>query len=135
VPPEAYSEGEWSQRTQRHQRAQIRKHCGFRILCADDEPTLVAWLSDRVTSPNPDAEALKIAAYGHLRSQRLEPPATARLRRLLRMAVRQREERLVIEVAAQLSPTTRAALDALVNTEMSEATANSGSDATVRYSI
>jgi hypothetical protein len=26
VPPEAYSEGEWSERTQRYQRAQIRRH-------------------------------------------------------------------------------------------------------------
>lgn len=75
VPPEAYSKGEWSERTQRHQRAQIREHCGFRLFRAEDEPALVAWLSERVISPNSEAEALKIAAYGHLRSQRLEPPA------------------------------------------------------------
>ena len=31
IPPEAYSEGEWSERTQRYQRAQIRQHCGFRV--------------------------------------------------------------------------------------------------------
>ena len=63
-----------SERTQRHQRAQIREHRGFRVFRAEDEPALVAWLSERVTSPNPDAESLKIAAYGHLRSQLLEPP-------------------------------------------------------------
>ena len=38
VPPEAYSEGEWSERTQRYQRAQIREHCGFRAFRAEDEP-------------------------------------------------------------------------------------------------
>jgi hypothetical protein len=69
VPPEAYSEGEWSERTQRYQRAQIRRHCGFRVFRIEDEPAFVAWLSERVTSPNPEAEALKIAAYEHLRSQ------------------------------------------------------------------
>ena len=30
VSAEAYFDGEWSERTQRHQRAQIRKHFGFR---------------------------------------------------------------------------------------------------------
>jgi hypothetical protein len=81
---------------------------------AEDEPAFIAWLSERVTSPNPEAEAFKIAAYGYLRSQHLEPPATQRLRRLLRLAVGQREERLVRETAAQLSPATRHALDALI---------------------
>src|SRR5712691_2980804 len=116
VPSQAYSDGEWSERTQRQQRAQIREYCGFRVFRAEDEPALVAWVSERVTSPNPDAESLKSAAYGHLRSQLLEPPATERLRRLLRMAVGQREERLVREAATQLSPATRTALDALVQT-------------------
>jgi hypothetical protein len=69
VPAEAYSEAEWSERTQRYQRAQIRQHCGFRIFRVEDEPTFVAWLSERVSSPNP--EDLKIAAYNHLRSQRI----------------------------------------------------------------
>jgi hypothetical protein len=67
VPREAYSEGEWSERTQRYQRAQIREQCGFRVFRAKDEPALIAWLSERVTSPNPEMEALKIAAYDHLR--------------------------------------------------------------------
>src|ERR1700674_14127 len=31
VPPGPYSEGEWSERTQYYQRAQIREHCGFRV--------------------------------------------------------------------------------------------------------
>jgi hypothetical protein len=95
VPAEAYFDGEWSERTQRHQRAQIRKHFGFRPFRARDESVLVGWLSQRVGSFNPEAEALKLATYDHLRSQRIEPPAPERLRRLLGMTVRQREERFV----------------------------------------
>ena len=120
VPPQAYSEGEWSERTQRRQRGRIRKHCGFRVFRAEDEPALVRWLSERVASPNPEAEAFKASAYSHLRSQQMEPPATERLRRLLHMAVTQREQRLVTEAAAQLSAASRAALDTLVNTHMLE---------------
>src|SRR6516165_6628600 len=97
VPPEAYSDGEWSERTQRQQRAQIRAYCGFRAFRARDEPALIAWLSERVNSANPEAEALKLAAYGYLRSQHVEPPATERLHRLLRSTVTHRQERLVAE--------------------------------------
>jgi hypothetical protein len=117
VPCEAYSEGKWSERTQRQQRAQIRAYCGFRVFRAQDEPLLIAWLSERVDSANPEAEAFKLAAYGCLHSQRVEPPATERLRRLLRLAVAHREQRLVVETAGQLSPSIRAALDALVQTQ------------------
>jgi TnpA family transposase len=111
VPTEASFEGEWSERTQRHQRAQIRQHYGFRGFRTEDEPALVAWLSARVTSPNPEAEALRLAASGQLRAQHLEPPAPERLRRLLRTAVGQREQRLVTETVAQLSPATGTAED------------------------
>ena len=114
VPHGVYFDGEWSERTQRHQRAEIREHCGFRTFHAEDEAAFTAWLSERVTSPNPEAEAFKIAAYDYLRSQHLEPPATERFRRLLRVAVGKREERLVTEAVAQLSPTTRQALDSLI---------------------
>jgi len=102
VPSQAYSEGEWSERTQRRQRARIRKHCGFRVFRAEDEPALVTWLSERVASPNPETETIKASACSHLRTQQSRP-ATERLRRLLRMAVTQREQRLVTEAATQLS--------------------------------
>jgi hypothetical protein len=111
---------EWSERTQRYQRALIREHCGFRAFRARDESSLIAWVSERVTSPDPEMEALKIAAYDHLRSQHVEPPETERLLRLLRMAVGRCEERIVTEVVAQLSPATRVALDEIVITQASD---------------
>ena len=120
VPAEAYFDGEWSERTQRHQRAQIRKHFGFRPFSARDESVLVGCLSQRVGSFNPEAEAPKLAAYDHLRSRGIEPPAPERLRRLLSMTVRQREERFVEEIFTQLSSQTRVALDALVKSQMPE---------------
>src|SRR5260370_33367862 len=124
VPPAAYSEGEWSERTQRYQRAQIRQCCGFRVFRAEDESAFVAWLSERVRSPNPEAEALKITAYEHLRSLSIEPPAPDRWGRLLRMAFVQREQKLIAEPVAQLPPATRAALDALVETQVPESSAD-----------
>lgn len=120
VPPNAYLDGDWSERTQRYQRAEIRECCGFRAFHAQDESVFIAWLSDHVISPNPESEALKFAAYAHLRSQHIEPPESERWHRLLRTAVSKREERLVTETARQLSLATRVALDALVKTQAPE---------------
>ena len=116
VPPAASCAGAWSERTHRHQRAQIRAPCACRVFRTEDDSALVTWLSERVPSPNPGAEALKSAAYGSLRAQPLEPPAPERGHRLVRTAVVQREQRLVTPAVAQLGPATCAALDALVHT-------------------
>jgi hypothetical protein len=110
----------WSERTQRHHRAQIREYCGFRAFHAEDEAAFVAGLSTGVTSLDPEAEPLLRLAYSHLRAQHIEPPSPGRLRRLVGAAVRAYEERLVATVAAQLSPATCAALDALIQTDPDE---------------
>ena len=81
---------------------------------------MVAWLSARVSSPNPEAEALKLAAYDYLRSQHLEPPARSGCAVCCGITVGQREQRLVTQTVAQLSSRTRTALDALVNTQAPE---------------
>lgn len=120
VPDTLLNDGDWSERTQRYQRAQIREHCGFRIFHAEDEPTLVGWLSGRVTSPNPEAEEFRSVAFQYLREQHIKPPGNERLGRLLRMAVAQREEQVVADTAAQLPSTVCSALDALVKTEITE---------------
>ncbi|MDT5283608.1 MAG: hypothetical protein QOJ20_4803, partial [Mycobacterium sp.] len=120
VPPEVYLEEDWSERTHRRQRAQVREHCGFHAFRGEDEAAFVDWVSERVVSPNPEAEVLKIVAYGHLRAHHVEPPGPARLRRLLDTAVARRTQRLVGTTAARLPSPTRAALDALVDTGASE---------------
>jgi Domain of unknown function (DUF4158) len=53
VPPEVYLEEDWSERTHRRQRAQVREHCGFHAFRGEDEAAFVDWLTERVVSPNP----------------------------------------------------------------------------------
>ncbi len=116
VLPVVYAAVDWSERTHRHHRAQIREYCGFRVFGGQDEPALIAWVSERVTHPNPDAETLKLAAYRHLRAQHIEPPRGERMRRLLHAAVQQREQSMIVATVAQLSVACCAALDALIQT-------------------
>ena len=117
VLPEVYAEVDWTGRSSRRHRASILHHCGFRAFRVEDEPTLVDWLSERVVTLNPYAEAFKGAAYTHLRLLQVEPPPLERLRRVLRTAVRQREEQLCMDTFVQLAAATREALDALLHTD------------------
>ena len=116
VLPDVYAEVDWTGRSSRRHQGHILHYCGFRAFRAEDEPTLVDWLSERVVTLDPQAEAFKGAAYAHLRRLHVEPPPPERLRRLLRTAVRQREERLCLDSFVRLSPGTRDALDALIHT-------------------
>jgi TnpA family transposase len=120
VPPAVYAEVDWTGRSSRRHWVQILHYCGFRAFRAEDEPALVDWLSTRVATLDPHAEAFKLAAYTHLRRLHVEPPPSDRLSRLLRTAVRHREERLGLETFAQLSPATREALDTLLHTDAPE---------------
>jgi hypothetical protein len=43
---ETFWKEEWNERTQRHQRSQIREHFGFRLFHAEDEVDFIAWLME-----------------------------------------------------------------------------------------
>lgn len=124
VPPTAYLEADWSERTLRYHKAQIRAHLGFRECTVVDGEALMAWLAERVTHPDPASEALKLLAYQRLRELHLEPPTPERLNRLLRSAVARFEARLDHATLARLSLDTRDALDALISTDGDEAQAS-----------
>jgi Domain of unknown function (DUF4158) len=97
VLPGVYAEVDWTGRSSRRHRGDMLHYCGFRAFRAEDEPGLVDWLSERVVTLSPQAAAFKGAAYMHLRRLQVEPPPPERLRRLLRTAVRQREEHLCLD--------------------------------------
>src|SRR5260370_13957802 len=108
VPPEVYFDGDWSERTQRRQRARIREYCGFRSFRSRDESGFVVWLSPRVSSLNLEADALNAAAYDHLRSRYIQPPGPDPLRRLLGMAAQPCAGQCVKSPSSARSPPTRA---------------------------
>lgn len=120
LPPEVYLGADWSERTLRYHKAQIRAHFGFRGCSVVDGEQLVAWLGKRVTHLDPASEGLRQLAFARLRELHLEPPTPERLSRLLRSAVATFEEKLYATVSARLSPVTREALDALISTDGDE---------------
>lgn len=117
VMPHVYADMDWSERTLRYHKAQIRTLLGFREFTVADVDPLVAWLSNRVIHLDPQAETLKLLAYERLRTLKLEPPSSARLARLLRSAVAQCEANIFETVSAHLSAETRRSLDTLISTD------------------
>lgn len=117
VIPDAFRDFDWSGRTIKYHRAQIRTHFDFREATVQDGEELVTWLSARVTHPDPSHEALKERAYERLRDLHIEPPTVDRLRRLLHSAVTQCEMELHRITYTRLSAEMCAALDTLVRTD------------------
>jgi hypothetical protein len=117
VLADLYSEVDWSERTMRYHKAQIRLHLGIREFTLADAEPFVAWLSARVTSPDPQSEALKILAQAGLRTLKLEPPTIARMTRLLHAAVARFEAQVFQTIHTSLSPEIRLALDLLASTD------------------
>ena len=117
VLADLYSEVDWSERTVRYHKAQIRLHLGVREFTRADAEPFVAWLSVRVTSPDPQSEALKVLAQAGLRTMKLEPPTIARMTRLLHAAVARFEAQVFQTIHTALSPEIRLALDLLASTD------------------
>lgn len=117
VMPHIYADVDWSERTLRYHKAQIRTLLGFREFTLADADPLVAWLSHRVMQLDPQSENVKFLAYERLRTLKLEPPSAARLARLLRSAVAQCEAKIFETVYAHISVETQNTLDTLISTD------------------
>ena len=117
VPYDEYLQYDWSGRSIKYHRAQIRAALGFREATVQDADELVAWLCAQVVASEPQTEAVTAAAYGRLRSLKVEPPTSDRMARLVRSAIHTYEDLLYARVVARLSPETPAAIDTLIGGE------------------
>lgn len=128
IPVEHFATYEWNGRTMQRHRAQIRQIQGFREATVQDAQDLSTWLLTHILPKTRDAEALKAALYKHCRVLHIEPPATGRIERLLRSAVRTAEEYFYNAIAQKLTEAMRARLDALleVTGTLPEDTASEG---------
>lgn len=103
---------DWSGRTIKYHRAQIREAHGFREATRADEDHLAAWLSEEVCPVEPSEDRLREALLARCRAERIEPPG--RLDRVLAAAGAAFDKRFCTEVVVRLSPKTRARLEELI---------------------
>ncbi|MEV4419801.1 DUF4158 domain-containing protein [Patulibacter sp. NPDC049589] len=108
---------DWSGRTGRRHRAEIRAFLGFRECTVEDADRLCAWLARDVCRAERDPARVHAELASEFVVQRIEPPSEGRLDRIVRSALRRGEAHLCERVVSRLGPTASARLEELLGND------------------
>jgi TnpA family transposase len=111
---------EWSGRTIKRHRAEIRAYLGFRECTVADAEDLALWLAGGYAQEERRYELARDALLAEFRSRSIEPPTPDRVERIVRSGLHQAEKILTGRVAGRLPPEVRARLLALVSADAGE---------------
>lgn len=106
---------EWTGRTSKFHRAQIRQALGFQECTVGDAEALTEWLVEHVTQVERSAERVREHLLAECRRRRLEPPTAGRVDRIVRSALSRGEDVLFDRVASRLAEPQRQRLLALID--------------------
>jgi hypothetical protein len=106
---------EWSGRTIEYHRSQIREHLGFRECSVADADKLTDWLAANVAHAERNPDLVRAELVRRCRAERIEPPAPARMTRIVRSALHNAEETWFSVLAARISPAITARVVALAD--------------------
>ncbi|MDX6240057.1 MAG: hypothetical protein QOG10_4877 [Kribbellaceae bacterium] len=115
VPASELGMYEWSGRTNRYHQAQIRSHLGFRECSIDDADKLTLWLAAEVCEAERQPDRVREELLVRCRSERVEPPTSGRVDRMVRSALHQGEVAVTTRIASRLSSVTIVRVEALVS--------------------
>jgi Domain of unknown function (DUF4158) len=118
VEPNAILDYDWRGRTRKRYRGRLRTALGVRPATDDDFKTVETWLREEVVPWDHNFRHLQGAVLGWYRRRHIEPPTVGRMERLARSAVRAHEAEICAGTAAKLLPSTRKALDALIDSSL-----------------
>ncbi|MGH8918492.1 MAG: Tn3 family transposase, partial [Actinomycetes bacterium] len=108
---------DWSGRSVKYHRAQLRKALGFREATVGDEDKLAAWLSEEVCPVELAGDRLRDALLARCRAERIEPPGTSRIERVLGTARAAFESRFTTRITSRLPEVAISHLEAIVAEE------------------
>lgn len=112
---------EWSGRTVKRHRAEIRAHFGFRQCAVVDADELTGWLPGGHPQEEHRDALVRDELLAECRSRSIEPPTLDRVERILRPGLHQAEKILTAPIWARLPTEVRARLLALASTDAGEA--------------
>lgn len=118
VEPNAISDYDWQGRTGKRYRGRLRTALGIRSAIAEDFKAVESWLREEVVPWDHNLRHLQEAVHEWYRSRLIEPPTAGRIERLVRSAVRTHEAKIFDGTVAQLRPSTRQAMDALIDSSI-----------------
>lgn len=117
---------DWSGRTIKAHRAEVRRVLGFRECSVADAEKLTDWLIEQVAPVERRPELVREALLGRCRDERVEPPTPARVARIVAAALHRAEEALFDRVAGRLSVAETARVLDLVTAAMDDTVVDSG---------
>jgi TnpA family transposase len=97
-----FTEYDWSGRSIKYHRAQIRQHLGFRECTVGDEDKLAAWMAAEVCPVELSEDRLRQALLARCRAERVEPPGTSRVERVLGAAQSAFEQQFTAATVSRL---------------------------------
>jgi hypothetical protein len=104
----------WDGRTIKSHRAQVREALGFRESTTADEDHLTTWLAEKVCPVELSDERQREALLVRCRAERLEPPATTRIDRIIGAACAAFEKQFCAHIVSRLSPAAIGRLEELI---------------------
>jgi len=111
---------EWSGRTIKRHRAEIRAHFGFRECSVADAEELAGWLAGGCAQEERRYELVRNELLAECRSRSIEPPSPDRIERIVRSGLHQAEKILTARIWARLPAEVRPRLLALVSGDVGE---------------
>ncbi len=114
VAADVLTDYDWSGRTNRYHRAQIRRAFGFREATVGDEDKLATWLAADVCPVELSVERQREALLARCRAERIEPPSPGRVERITASAQESCERQLTGRIVERLPERSIARLEELV---------------------
>ncbi|MFI0487471.1 Tn3 family transposase [Actinomadura sp. 9N215] len=109
-----FAEYDWSGRTIKYHRAQVRDFHGFREPTLADEDKLIFWLAADICPVETSRDRLRAALLARCRQERVEPPSPGRVERLVGAAEAMFEREFTAAVFGRLPVSAVARLRELV---------------------
>jgi len=121
VDAELFASYDWSGRTIEYHRAQIRKFHDFREPTVGDEDKLADWLATKICPVEMSRDRLRGALLARCREDRIEPPKTSRIERVLGAAEAMFERNFTVTTVQRLSFESVGKLEELIVAEAAPA--------------
>ena len=87
VPPSELGFYDWAGRTIKRHRAEVRRALGFRECSVEDADKLTDWLTVQVAEAERRPERVRHALLERCREERIEPPTSARMTRMVALSL------------------------------------------------
>jgi hypothetical protein len=114
VAPALFAKYAWAGRSIKYHRSQIRKVYGTRPPTEDDEDRWAQWLAEEMCSTETNRDRLASALLRRCRSEKVEPPSTGQVERVVASGCRRFDEVFAATTAGRLGPAVRGHLEELL---------------------